>query len=255
MSEIDTPVSPEIPSTEGQIEGEPQKDGQEITASQPSIRVVKIAGEEFEINDKLAEALQKRERMFDKKLSEKAEELRREKEKERAAPAVIPDATPKAEDEIDDTEFITNPTEAARKLRAKITAEVLKEITPAVKKAVTSEKEIDKVWDKFYQDNKDLIPAKELVTRVIDENYGRLKNLNIIEAQKRIAELTRHKIALYSGKASEGIDDGNELNDTIVFVEGGSKFKSGAAPPLAKDESDDSSMTSMLKSRRLKRLK
>lgn len=165
---------------------------------------VKIGGEEFEMDPKIAQAL-------NGLMSNMQNEIAALK----AAQAPAPAAKPAAKDDAYDfsTGLFTEPDVALAKLEEKIKAEIRAEYQ--------QEKSQADFWTTFYADNKELKGMEMLVDAVLNKNYHRLKDMPALESMKELAKLTKEtalKLGIKREKADEGDDNGGDR----TAIEGGS---------------------------------
>lgn len=145
-------------------------------------------------------------------LREEVESLKAELRKRPAAatPPPAPKEDPSDEYADFEREFFENPAEAIRRRDERLTKKIQQQLTSEYQRA-QSQREF---WSKFYDQNQDLKEDDDLVQATLQKNLSKLQDMPVEDATKRLADLTRERIARYSGgKVPSGKGRGVEGND------------------------------------------
>lgn len=155
----------------------------EPTPEPPKTKPVTINGTEYSVPVDLADALEQREREFQRKLSEQAAELSRQW----AARAPAQEA-PKHEDPLEGVETLLfeNPKEAVKRLRESIVSQV-----SSMYEADQGRKQF---WADFYADYPELRKHQTIVDAVLNQHINEWASLPANQAKQLLANEVKREI-------------------------------------------------------------
>jgi len=171
-------------------------------APEAAKEVFKIGTESF---DSVSEALEYAQKLDREKLERDAYELGKEEATPKSTEAKVdPDA--EFDQRMADLMF-ENPAEAIKQIRAKAVQDAESTVTKKSEAQQTQEK----TWNKFYSDNKDLTPHKDIVDFILQKNWNTLKVMPGDKALQKLSELTKTRIGeiVSSMRTEEVIPSGN----------------------------------------------
>jgi len=147
---------------------------------------IRYAGQSYQVPEHIADAWQKREEDFSRKLSEQGKELGQLR---RQAQPVEPPPAPD-EDTDEDLTFFQSPSKAIAQREARLRDQLKAEL----KQELTLEQQRQQYWSQFYKDNHDLSGRERLVNFIVAEQYETLKDLSPADSQREIARLVRETL-------------------------------------------------------------
>lgn len=152
--------------------------------AQPEVQFVRIRynGDTYEVPEHLADAWQRREDDFNRKLSDQATSLRSRWEASREAQPQ-PERQPAASQD-EDLEFFQSPTQAFQRRMAAEREQLKKELREEYQQTSIREK----YWGAFYSKNPTLVGKEWLVDALVNRDYNNLKDLSAEESHRLLAE-------------------------------------------------------------------
>lgn len=163
------------------------------TPPEPQLVRIRISGDTFEVPEHIADALQKRELEFQRKLSEQGAELGRLRQQPRSDPPATQVPSPVSNPDEDLT-FFQSPTLAIQRVTEKLREELRQELRQEVAQGLSLEDQRKEYWSQFYKENPDFVGRERLVNTVIVQEFNTLKDLSPDESRKALAGTLREML-------------------------------------------------------------
>lgn len=180
MEQVYTPVDEEIAET--LPAEEPQEE-----SSEPVFVNIRYQGQSYQVPEHIADAWQKREEEFNKKLSTQGAELGQLR---RQARQPEPEPVQQAPTEDEDLAFFQSPSKAISQREARLREQLKQEL----RQELTVEQQRQAYWSQFYQENPELKSRERLVNFIVAEQYDSLKDLSPADSQREIARMARETL-------------------------------------------------------------
>lgn len=180
MDQFENPTVDEV--EEPLQAAEPQEE-----PSEPVFVNIRYAGQSYQVPEHIADAWQKREDDFNRKLSQQGAELGQLRRQSRP-PEPQPESVQPTEDE--DLAFFQSPSKAISQREARLREQLKQEL----KQELTLEQQRQQYWNQFYQENPELKSRERLVNFIVAEQYESLKDLSPAESQREIARMVRETL-------------------------------------------------------------
>lgn len=104
------------------------------------------------------------------------------------------------EGDVDELEMFSDP----KKFVKKLTENLTKQITQQIRGEYSADQGQKTFWANFYRRNDDLEEHDFIVRAVLNDNLNELKEVEVGEASKRLAELTRERLLEIAKKVTKG---------------------------------------------------
>ena len=180
MDQLENPMVDEI---EASLPAEePQEE-----PSEPVFVNIRYAGQSYQVPEHIADAWQKREEEFNKKLSTQGAELGQLRRQVRQPE---PESVPQVPAEDEDLAFFQSPSKTIAQREARLREQLKQEL----RQELTVEQQRQAYWSQFYQENPELKARERLVNFIVAEQYEALKDLSPAESQREIARLARETL-------------------------------------------------------------
>lgn len=202
---------------------------------------VVIDGQKYKVAGDTAAILQAQQRQFDRTLSEVKKTVMPQDEKKQKVEETDDDVTVK---------FFANP----KKFLDDFKTEILSTTRQSLTAEYTQDQSQKQFWTDFYSEHKDLDPKKDhiLVETILRRDSKKLYDMQVGDASKELADLTRKEILALVGR-HKGEKAGNR---TTTLESGSGTTNRGQKTKVDANDEDEpkrSTLSSLIKDRKAKR--